>query len=133
MVPPWNDALQVRSSGGWMTPSRAERRLAAIMAADVVGYSRLIDLDEQGTLAALNGRRKEILEPLVRDHHGRIVKLMGDGVLVEFASAVNAVAFAVEFRTRMAAANEGLAEDRHIVLRIGINLGDVVVEGGDLF
>ena len=116
-----------------MTPSRAERRLAAIMAADVVGYSRLIDLDEQGTLAALNERRKEILEPLVRDHHGRIVKLMGDGVLVEFASAVNAVGFAVDFRTRMAAANEGLAEDRHIVLRIGINLGDVVVEGGDLF
>jgi TolB-like protein len=103
------------------------------MAADVVGYSRLIDLDEQGTLAALNERRKGILEPLVRDHHGRIVKLMGDGVLVEFASAVNAVGFAVDFRTRMAAANEGLAEDRHIVLRIGINLGDVVVEGGDLF
>jgi TolB-like protein/class 3 adenylate cyclase len=116
-----------------MSPSRAERRLAAIMAADVVGYSRLIDLDEQGTLAALNERRKGILEPLVRDHHGRIVKLMGDGVLVEFASAVNAVGFAVDFRTRMAAANEGLAEDRHIVLRIGINLGDVVVEGGDLF
>ncbi|GEO17824.1 hypothetical protein MAE02_55200 [Microvirga aerophila] len=103
------------------------------MAADVVGYSRLIDLDEQGTLATLNERRKAILEPLVRDHHGRIVKLMGDGVLVEFASAVNAVGFAVDFRTRMAAANQGLAEDRHIVLRIGINLGDVVVEGGDLF
>jgi TolB-like protein len=110
-----------------------ERRLTAIMAADVVGYSRLVDLDEQGTLAALRERRKTILEPLVRGHRGHIVKLMGDGVLVEFASAVNAVTCAVDLQNRFAAANQGLPEDRHIVLRIGINLGDVVVEGGDLF
>ncbi|TIX76921.1 MAG: adenylate/guanylate cyclase domain-containing protein, partial [Mesorhizobium sp.] len=116
-----------------MAEERAQRRLAAIMAADVVGYSRLIELDERGTLAALKERRKEILEPLVRQHQGRIVKVMGDGVLVEFASAVNAVTCAVEFQRRMAAANKGLAEGRQILLRVGINLGDVVVEGGDLY
>jgi TolB-like protein/Flp pilus assembly protein TadD len=109
------------------------RRLAAILAADVVGYSRLMEQDEAGTLAALKERRKEILQPLVVEHQGRIVKVMGDGVLVEFASAVNAVACAVELQKRMAAANDGLAEDRRIVLRIGINLGDVMVEGGDLY
>lgn len=103
------------------------------MAADVVGYSRLIELDEHGTLASLKERRRGILEPLVREHHGRIVKVMGDGVLVEFASAVNAVTCAVELQKGMIAANQGRADDRHIVLRIGINLGDVVVEGGDLF
>ncbi|MER8408230.1 tetratricopeptide repeat protein [Mesorhizobium sp. M0185] len=116
-----------------MAEERAQRRLAAILAADVVGYSRLLDLDEQGTLAALRRRRKEILEPLVRDRHGRIVKLMGDGVLVEFGSAVNAVSCAVDLQKRMAAANEGVTADRRIYLHIGINLGDVVVEDGDLF
>lgn len=116
-----------------MAEEHAQRRLAAIMAADVVGYSRLVDLDEQGTLAALKERRKQILVPLVRQHHGRIVKMMGDGVLVEFASAVNAVACAVELQKRMATANEDRADDRRIVLHIGVNLGDVVVEEGDLF
>jgi adenylate cyclase len=110
-----------------------ERRLAAILAADVVGYSRLIEQDEAGTLAALKDRRKDILEPLVGAHRGRIVKVMGDGVLVEFASVVNAVACAVELQQRMAAANDGIAAERNIVLRIGINLGDVVVEGSDLY
>src|SRR5689334_12752898 len=101
------------------------RRLAAILAADVVGYSRLMEQDETATLAALKERRKRILAPLVAEHGGRIVKVMGDGVLVEFASAVNAVTCAVELQKRMAAANDGLEEDRRIVLRIGINLGDV--------
>ena len=110
-----------------------ERRLAAIMAADVVGYSRLMEEDEAGTLAALKERRTGILAPLVAEHHGRIVKVMGDGVLVEFASAVNAVACAAELQERMAAANNSVADDRHIVLRIGINLGDVIVEGSDLY
>jgi TolB-like protein/class 3 adenylate cyclase/cytochrome c-type biogenesis protein CcmH/NrfG len=110
-----------------------ERRLAAIMAADVVGYSRLIELDEAGTLAALKDRRRSILTPLVAEHHGRIVKVMGDGVLVEFASAVNAVQCAVELQKKMAAANDGVTDDRHIVLRVGVNLGDVIVEGGDLY
>jgi TolB-like protein/Flp pilus assembly protein TadD len=109
------------------------RRLAAIMAADVAGYSRLMEQDEAGTLAVLKESRKRILEPLVAEHHGRVVKVMGDGVLVAFASAVNAVACAVELQKRMAAANDGLAENRRIVLRIGINLGDVMVEGGDLY
>jgi class 3 adenylate cyclase len=110
-----------------------QRRLAAIMAADVVGYSRLLEQDEAGTLAALKQRRRDVLKPLVAEHHGRIVKIMGDGVLIEFASAVNAVQCAVELQKLMAAANDSLDDDRCIVLRIGINLGDVVVEGGDLY
>jgi len=116
-----------------MAEERAQRRLAAILAADVVGYSRLMEQDEASALAALKERRKGILKPLVAEHHGRVVKVMGDGVLVEFASAVNAVACAVELQKQMATANEALPKDRHIVLRIGINLGDVVVEGGDLY
>src|SRR5262249_47922990 len=110
-----------------------QRRLAAIMAADVVGYSRLLEQDEAGTLAALKKRRKDVLAPLVAKHHGRIVKVMGDGVLVEFGSAVNAVRCAVELQKDMAKANADLAEERRVHLRIGVNLGDVVVEGGDLY
>src|SRR5689334_1525335 len=87
-----------------------ERRLAAILAADVVGYGRLLEQDEAGTLASLKARRRDILNPLVAEHHGRIIKVMGDGVLVEFGSAVNAVACAIELQRRMAASNEGLAE-----------------------
>ena len=116
-----------------MAEERVQRRLAAILAADVVGYGRLLEQDEAGTLAALKARRRDILNPLIAEHHGRIVKVMGDGVLIEFGSAVNAVACAIELQTRMTAANEGLAEGRPIELRIGINLGDVVIEGGDLF
>src|SRR6266404_1445552 len=116
-----------------MTEERAKRRLAAILAADVVGYSRLMQLDEIGTLAALKNRRSEILQPIVSRHHGRIVKLMGDGVLIEFSSAVNAVECGVALQEAMAAANADTPEGRHIVLRVGINLGDVVVEGGDLY
>ena len=116
-----------------MADERAQRRLAAILSADVVGYSRFMEQDEAGTLAVLEERRKGILDPLVAAHRGRIVKVMGDGVLVEFASAVNAVACAVELQKRMAAANDGLPEDQRILLRVGINLGDVMVEGGDLY
>jgi len=110
-----------------------ERRLAAILAADVAGYSRLSERDEAGTLEALKSRRRNILAPLLAEHHGRIVKLMGDGVLVEFGSAVNAVRCAVDLQKRMDEANTSLAEDQRILLRIGINLGDVIVEGGDLY
>lgn len=109
------------------------RRLAAIMVADVVGYSRMMEQDEVGTLAALKERRKRILEPVLRAHGGRIVKVMGDGVLLEFASAVNAVQGAIELQMKMAEANDGVAEDRRIVLRIGINLGDVIGEGSDIY
>ena len=115
----------------------ANRKLAAILAADVVGYSRLMQADEAGTLAMLKQRRKEILEPTVARHRGRVVKLMGDGVLVEFASAVAAVQCAVELQHAMIAANAANDpngnNDKSILLRIGVNLGDVVVEGSDLY
>ncbi len=116
-----------------MAEERVQRRLAAILAADVVGYSRLIERDETGTLAILKQRRTGILVPLVTEHHGRIVKVMGDGVLVEFGSAVSAVSCAVALQNKMAAANDGIDDDRCINLRIGINLGDVVVDAGDLY
>lgn len=115
-----------------MAEVRAQRRLAAILAADVVGYSRLVEQDEGGTLTALKARRRDILEPLLAKHQGRIVKSMGDGVLIEFASAVNAVGCAIELQQGMAAANVELPDNRRIVLRIGINLGDVIVDAGDL-
>jgi TolB-like protein/Flp pilus assembly protein TadD len=116
-----------------MSDQVPRRRLAAILAADVVGYSRMMQADEAGTLAALKVRRTDILQPLVTRHHGRIVKLVGDGVLIEFASAVNAVECAVRLQKDMSVANAALPEDRRIVLRIGVNLGDVMVEGGDLY
>src|ERR1700722_20268053 len=98
-----------------MPQERPQRRLAAILAADVVGYSRLMQADEAGTLTALKSRRTEILLPLISTHHGRIVKVMGDGVLVEFASAVNAVTCAVELQQAMESSNKGVPEDRRIV------------------
>ena len=116
-----------------MSDQVPRRRLAAILAADVVGYSRLMQADEAGTLALLKCRPSEVFQPLVTKHRGRIVKLMGDGVLVEFASAVDAVECAVQLQDAMRTANAGLAKDIRIVLRIGINLGDVMVEGGDLY
>jgi TolB-like protein len=116
-----------------MPEERIQRRLAAILAADVVGYSRMMQADEAGTLAALKARRSEVLQPLVSRHHGRVVKLMGDGVLIEFASAVDAVECAVQLQQGMESANAGLRETLSIQLRIGVNLGDVIVEGSDLY
>ncbi len=110
-----------------------ERRLATILAADVVGYSRLMEQDEARTLVALRARRRSVLQPLVARYQGRVFKVTGDGVLIEFGSAVNALQCAVDLQHAMAAANDGLAEDRRIVLRIGVNLGDVMVEGSDLY
>src|ERR1700758_3871487 len=101
-----------------MAEERAERRLAAILAADVVGYSRLMEQDEAGTLDALKARRKAVLEPLVAKYQGRIFKTTGDGVLVEFASAVNAVQCAVDLQQGMSDANLNQPADRHVVLRI---------------
>jgi adenylate cyclase len=98
-----------------------ERRFAAILAADVVGYSRLMEQDEAGTLAALKMRRKNVLEPLVTKRQGRIFKVTGDGVMIEFASAVNAVQCAVDLQQNIAAANHDQPDDRHIVLRIDDN------------
>jgi len=110
-----------------------ERRLAAILAGDVVGYSRMMEADEVGTLAALNARWNDVLQPLVARHQGRIFKFAGDGVLVEFASAVNAVRCAIEVQRGMHAVNLDRPADLRIVLRIGINLGDVMIQGNDLF
>jgi class 3 adenylate cyclase len=116
-----------------MAEERVQRRLVAILAADVGGYSRLMGEDETGTLVALKSRRKQILDPLVGKHQGRIFKVTGDGVLVQFGSAVDAVACAIDLQQAMASANADHPENRRIVLRIGINLGDVIVEGNDLY
>ncbi len=116
-----------------MAEKRAQRRLAAILAADVVGYSRLMETDEAGTLAALKARRRDVLDPLVVKHQGRIFKTTGDGVLIEFASAVNAMQCAVDLQQGMTTANANQPQDQHIILRIGVNLGDVMVEGSDLY
>lgn len=112
---------------------RAQRRLAAILAADVVGFSRLMGRDEAGTLASLKTRRQEILTPLLKEHQGRLVKVMGDGILVEFASAVDAVQCGLAIQRAFGAANQDISPERHIVLRIGIHVGDVLVEGQDLY
>jgi adenylate cyclase len=110
-----------------------QRKLAAILAADVVGYSRLMTEDEAGTLEALKARRKDVLEPLVAKRRGRIFKLMGDGVFIEFASAVNAVECAVDLQKGMADSNADAGQGLPLRLRVGINLGEVVVEEGDLY
>jgi TolB-like protein/class 3 adenylate cyclase len=109
------------------------RRLAAILAADVAGYSRLMGADEEGTLDRLKALRRELVDPKIAEHHGRIVKTTGDGLLVEFASVVDAVRCAVEMQQEMPERNTGIAADSRIELRIGINLGDVIVEGDDLY
>jgi adenylate cyclase len=116
-----------------MAEERVQRRLAAILAADVVGFSRLMERDESATLAVLKDRRKKVLEPLVKHHQGRVFKVAGDGVLVQFGSAVDAVQCAIDLQREMASASADLPEDCRIVLRIGINLGDVMVEGNDFY
>jgi adenylate cyclase len=110
-----------------------ERRLTAILAADVVGYSRLMSQDEAGTLASLKGHLFELIHGKIAEHHGRLVKLTGDGMLVEFGSVVNAVACAADIQRGMEKRNTTVPEDRRIRFRIGINIGDVIVEGDDLF
>jgi len=114
-------------------PARVERRLAAILAADVAGYSRLIEADEEGTLRRLRALRTEIIDPKIAGHRGRIVKTTGDGLLVEFASVVDALRCWVEVQAALAEGNAPLPPDRRIEFRIGINMGDIVVEEGDIF
>jgi adenylate cyclase len=109
------------------------RRLAAILAADVAGYSRLMGVDEEGTLAALKALRRELADPKIKEHRGRIVKTTGDGLLIEFQSVVDAVRCAVELQRAMIDREAGMPEDRRIRFRIGINLGDVIVEDDDIF
>ncbi len=112
---------------------RVERRLAAIFAADVAGYSRLMGADEEGTHAALTALRREVADPKIAGHRGRIVKTTGDGLLVEFASVVDAVRCAVELQRAMASRNDGISKERRIEFRIGINLGDIIIDEQDIY
>jgi TolB-like protein/class 3 adenylate cyclase len=116
-----------------MAEARVERRLAAILAADVAGYSRLMGVDEEGTLAALKAYRREVIDPKIAEHRGRIVKTTGDGALIEFASAVDAVRCAIEIQRAMAERNVAIPEDHRIEFRIGINVGDVIIDDGDIY
>lgn len=113
--------------------NKVERRLTAILAADVVGYSRLMGADEVGTLAALNAHRRDLIDVKIAEHQGRIVRLTGDGMLVEFPSVVNAVACAAAVQRGMAERNADVPTERRIEFRVGVNLGDVIVEGADIF
>jgi TolB-like protein/class 3 adenylate cyclase len=109
------------------------RRLTAILAADVAGYSRLMGADEEGTLERLKEHRRQLIEPKISEHHGRIVKTTGDGILVEFSSVVDAVRCAVELQRAMADRNAETADDKQITFRVGINLGDVIADGDDIY
>jgi adenylate cyclase len=116
-----------------MRGERVERKLTAIMAADIAGYSRLMGVDEEGTLARLKATRRELGDPKIAEHRGRIVKTTGDGMLVEFQSVVDAVRCAVELQEEMAERNADLPSDRRIDFRIGVNVGDVIIDGDDIY
>jgi adenylate cyclase len=116
-----------------MANPRVERRLAAILAADVTAYSRLMGNDEEGTLAALKSYRRELIDPKVAEHHGRIVNTAGDGELIEFASAVDAVRCAMEIQSVMGERNASIPEDRRLEFRMGINVGDIIIDGSDIY
>src|SRR5262249_47359915 len=105
----------------------------AVLAADVAGYSRLMGVDEEGTVAALKAYRRELIDPKIAEHRGRIVKTTGDGALLEFASAVDAVRCAMEIQRAMAERNAAIPEDRRIEFRIGVNVGDVIIDEGDIY
>jgi adenylate cyclase len=117
----------------FMAEARIQRRLAAILAADIAGYSRLMGSDEEGTLAAVKTYRRELIDPKLSEHRGRIVKTTGDGALVEFASAVDAVRCAIEIQRSMAERNKDVPEERRIEFRIGINVGDIISDNGDIY
>ena len=111
---------------------RAKRRLAAIVAADVAGFSRLVGADEEGTLARLKALRRELIDPRIADHSGRIVKTTGDGLLLEFGSAVDAIRCVIDIQRAMTARESGLPENKRLAFRIGVNVGDIVVDGEDI-
>ena len=113
--------------------ARDHRRLAAIVSLDVAGYSRLMGLDDSGTLAALKAHRRELIDPKIAEHDGRIVKTTGDGLLLEFSSVVDAVRCAVDVQRGMAERNAGVAPDKRLDFRIGINVGDIIIDGDDIF
>jgi TolB-like protein/class 3 adenylate cyclase len=116
-----------------MAAVRVERRLAAILAADVAGYSRLMGVDEERTLAALKTHRRDLIDPKIAEHHGRIVKTTGDGALIEFSSAVDAVRCSIEIQRAMAERNAIIPEDHRIEFRVGINVGDIIIDEGDIY
>jgi TolB-like protein/class 3 adenylate cyclase/Flp pilus assembly protein TadD len=116
-----------------MVDDRVERRLAAILAGDVAGYSRLMGADDEGTLHAFKIHRKQLIDPKITEHRGRIVKTTGDGILVEFVSVVDAVRCAVDIQRGMAERNTDVPADKRIQFRIGINVGDIIIDGGDIF
>src|SRR5215470_14564982 len=115
-----------------MAADRIERKLAAILAADVAGYSRLMGADEEGTLARLKAHRRELIDPKLAEHRGRVVKTTGDGILIEFPSIVDAVRCAVEVQRGMADRNASVVQDKRIEFRVGINLGDIIIDGDDI-
>src|SRR6476620_704432 len=119
--------------GGGVATERVKRRLAAILAADVAGYSRLMGTNEEGTLARLKALRRELADPKIKEHRGRIVKTTGDGLLIEFASVVDAVRCAVEVQREMAERNTDVSPDGRIEFRMGINLGDIIKDGRDIY
>jgi adenylate cyclase len=116
-----------------LTGERVERRLAAVLAADVAGHSRLMGSNEEGTLARLKAVRKTLVDPTIAFHRGRIVKATGDGMLVEFASAVDAARGAVEVQRGMADQNVSVPQDQRIAFRIGIHVGDIIIDDNDIF
>ena len=116
-----------------MENSAVERRLAAVIAMDVVAYSRLMGADEMRTLNALKAHRAELIDPVVAAHHGRLVKTTGDGLMLEFASVVDAVGCAVAIQRGMLSRNAKVPEDRRIVFRLGVNIGDIIIDDSDIF
>ena len=119
--------------GARLIEERVERRLAAVLVADVVGYSRLVGVDDEGTVARVKALRKTLIDPKIAEHRGRIVKNTGDGALVEFASAVDAARCAVEVQRDMSDQNADLPPDRKIEFRIGIHIGDIISDDNDIF
>ena len=116
-----------------MVEDRVDRRLAAIFAADIAGYSRLMGADEEGTLRQLKEHRKELVDPKITEHRGRIVKTTGDGMLVEFVSVVDAVRCAVDIQRGMRERNSDIPAEKRIQFRIGINVGDIIIDGDDIY
>jgi class 3 adenylate cyclase len=128
------NSLEMDALGAvFMDEPRVARRLAAIMAGDVAGYSRLMGLDEEGTHRQLKAHRKELIDPKIAEHRGHIVKTTGDGMLVEFVSAVDAVRYAIDIQRSMAKRNANVAPDRRIEFRIGINVGDIISDENDIY
>ena len=115
-----------------MGEQRVQRRLAAILAADVVGYSRLVEADEAGTVARLKTLQTDLIHPMIDQDGGRVVKVMGDGVLVEFGSSVDAVRNALAIQREIAQRNQDLPEENRMVFRVGVNIGDVIIDGDDI-